>query len=164
MIWPIGYSKSKTFIMNFFMFFVEFSSCIPVSLIVTIEIAKTAQSYFIDFDQFMYSDWRKRKVFARIANLNEELGQVEYVFCDKTGTLTKNQLTFHTAVVGNQFYEFQYNLENKQYSCEAFTNDLNSRRRDGSTLQGSQVWQGQHLKSMEDYLLCLLFCNSISTI
>lgn len=57
--------------MNFLMFFVEFSSCIPVSLIVTIEIAKTAQSYFIDFDQLMYSSWRKKKVYARIANLNE---------------------------------------------------------------------------------------------
>lgn len=57
--------------MNFLMFFIEFSSSIPVSLIVTIEIAKTAQSYFIDFDQLMYSAWRKRKTFARIASLNE---------------------------------------------------------------------------------------------
>jgi len=90
--------------MNFLMFFVEFSSSIPISLIVTIEIVKTAQSYFIDFDQLMYSSWRKRKVYARVAALNEELGQVEYVFCDKTGTLTKNLLAFHTAVVGNQTY------------------------------------------------------------
>lgn len=62
--------------MNFLMFFIEFSSSIPVSLIVTMEIAKTAQSYFIDFDQLMFSSWRKRKTFARIASLNEELGQV----------------------------------------------------------------------------------------
>ena len=57
----------------------------------------------------MFSSWRNRKAFARTAALNEELGQVEYLFCDKTGTLTKNELKFHTAVIGDEAFEFQYN-------------------------------------------------------
>lgn len=70
------YNKSKLLVMNFLLFFIEYSSLIPVSLIVSIEIAKAAQSYFIDFDQLMFSSWRKRKAYARIAALNEELGQI----------------------------------------------------------------------------------------
>lgn len=83
----------------------------------------------------MYSTWRKRKVYARIAALNEELGQVEYVFCDKTGTLTKNELTFHTAVIGNQFYQFEYHSNNKEYICESFRRDLD-KKFNGNSLQG----------------------------
>lgn len=65
-----NYTRSKLLIANFLLFFIEYSSLIPVSLIVSIEIAKTAQSYFIDFDQLMHSSWRKRKAYARIAALN----------------------------------------------------------------------------------------------
>lgn len=54
----------------------------------------------------MYSTWRRRKAYARTAALNEELGQVEYLFCDKTGTLTKNELKFHTAIIGDESFEF----------------------------------------------------------
>jgi magnesium-transporting ATPase (P-type) len=70
LIWR-NYGRNRLFVMNFLLFFVEYSSLIPVSLIVSIEIAKTAQSYFIDFDQLMFSSWRKRKAYARMAALNE---------------------------------------------------------------------------------------------
>lgn len=69
-IWRKKFSKGKFFLMNFLLFFVEYSSLIPVSLIVSIEIVKAAQSYFIDFDQLMFSNWRQKKAYARIAALN----------------------------------------------------------------------------------------------
>jgi len=37
------------------MFFIDYSSIIPISLIVSMEIVKLAQSYFIDFDKLMFS-------------------------------------------------------------------------------------------------------------
>jgi magnesium-transporting ATPase (P-type) len=67
-------------------------------------------------------------------------------------------------VIGNISYQFQYNPETKEYQCESLSEDLNFKRRDGSSLQGSQVWQGQHLRLIEDYMMCLLFCNSINII
>lgn len=92
------------FVAYFFMYFIDFSSLIPISLIVSIEIIKLAQSYFIDFDKLMFSKEKDRGVLAKCAALNEELGQVEYVFTDKTGTLTKNKMVFHTAIIGNSKY------------------------------------------------------------
>jgi magnesium-transporting ATPase (P-type) len=50
----LKYGASQ-YIMYVMMFFIEYSSMIPVSLMVSIEIVKLAQSYFIDFDKLMYS-------------------------------------------------------------------------------------------------------------
>lgn len=54
-----GYRPTaKNFIKNFMMFFIDYSSIIPISLIVSMEIVKLAQSYFIDFDKLMFSKLR----------------------------------------------------------------------------------------------------------
>ena len=52
----------------------------------------------------MFSDQRKKGVTVKSASLNEELGQIEYVFTDKTGTLTTNKMQFKIAVIGSQMY------------------------------------------------------------
>jgi P-type E1-E2 ATPase len=77
---------------------------IPISLIVSIEIVKVSQSYFINKDTLMYSQFRKRKADVKTASLNEELGQIEYIFTDKTGTLTMNLMEFKIAIIGQKMY------------------------------------------------------------
>lgn len=57
-------------------YFVLINTMIPISLIVSIEIVKMSQSYFIDKDKLMYSDFRKKFANVKSASLNEELGQI----------------------------------------------------------------------------------------
>lgn len=88
----------------FLTYIVLLNTMIPISLIVSIEIVKMSQSYFINKDSFMFSEFRKKGVTVKTASLNEELGQIEYVFSDKTGTLTTNMMEFKIAVIGTKMY------------------------------------------------------------
>lgn len=67
---------------------------IPISLYVSIEIVKVLQSIFINQDVHMYHEETDRPAHARTSNLNEELGQVDTILSDKTGTLTCNSMEF----------------------------------------------------------------------
>ena len=67
---------------------------IPISLYVSIEIVKLLQAGFINQDIQMYDEEMGKPARARTSNLNEELGQVDTILTDKTGTLTCNQMDF----------------------------------------------------------------------
>ena len=77
---------------------------IPISLIVTIELVKYLQVIFMDSDVEMYSKEKDKFVKVNSCSLNEELGQIKYIFSDKTGTLTSNKLEFKACAIGNEIY------------------------------------------------------------
>jgi phospholipid-transporting ATPase len=52
---------------------------------------------------------------VQTSSLNEELGQIEYIFSDKTGTLTKNCMDFKKLAVGNILYGEIGNQNNFYY-------------------------------------------------
>ncbi|KAL2335697.1 hypothetical protein Fmac_016910 [Flemingia macrophylla] len=81
-------------ILHFLTALMLYGYLIPISLYVSIEIVKVLQSIFINHDQEMYYEETDRPARARTSNLNEELGQVDTVLCDKTGTLTCNSMEF----------------------------------------------------------------------
>ncbi len=71
---------------------------------VTIETVKFIQAIFISNDKKMYVEKSDMFVSVQSSNLNEELGQISYVFSDKTGTLTCNEMIFKKLIVdGNPF-------------------------------------------------------------
>ncbi|XP_077141372.1 phospholipid-transporting ATPase IG isoform X3 [Ranitomeya variabilis] len=79
---------------DFLSFMVLFNFIIPVSMYVTVEMQKFLGSFFIAWDKEMYDEEIKEGALVNTSDLNEELGQVEYVFTDKTGTLTENSMEF----------------------------------------------------------------------
>lgn len=81
--------------------FITFQNVIPISLYVSIEFVRTAQAAFIYFDPDMVYVRKGQKpedgtaTLARSWNLADDLGQIEYIFSDKTGTLTQVRTVMH---------------------------------------------------------------------
>ena len=127
-----GYKQHKSFYNNFilikrspleesfltfFTYFLLLNTMIPISLIVTIEIIKIIQGFFIEWDTKLYSKFRHQFCKARAVSINEELGNVNFIFSDKTGTLTLNQLKFKYCLINDKCYEYKRDVNyNKIYS------------------------------------------------
>uniref|UniRef100_A0A3B3WP89 Phospholipid-transporting ATPase n=1 Tax=Poecilia mexicana TaxID=48701 RepID=A0A3B3WP89_9TELE len=89
---------------DFLAFMVLFNYIIPVSMYVTVEMQKFLGSYFIMWDDEMFDEELGERAVVNTSDLNEELGQVEYVFTDKTGTLTENNMEFIECCVDGNVY------------------------------------------------------------
>lgn len=91
------------FVLGYLTYFILLSLMMPISLFVSLEFCKAAQAKLMEWDVLLTNkeDWMK----ARTSSLNEELSQVQYIFSDKTGTLTDNQMRFARAFAGDASFD-----------------------------------------------------------
>ncbi|KAI3497934.1 hypothetical protein L2E82_13930 [Cichorium intybus] len=81
-----------------------YSYLIPISLYVSIEMVKVLQTIFINNDLNMYDEESDKPAHARTSNLTEELGQIDTILSDKTGTLTMNSMEFIKSSIAGTAY------------------------------------------------------------
>uniref|UniRef100_A0A672T9T1 Phospholipid-transporting ATPase n=1 Tax=Sinocyclocheilus grahami TaxID=75366 RepID=A0A672T9T1_SINGR len=102
---------------DFLSFMVLFNFIIPVSMYVTVEMQKFLGSFFITWDKDFFDPEIQEGALVNTSDLNEELGQVEYVFTDKTGTLTQNNMEFIECCIDG----FQYKHRDTRCELDGFT-------------------------------------------
>jgi len=108
-------------------FIILYNNLIPISLIVTMEVVKFQQAQLINSDLDMYYPKTDTPALCRTSSLVEELGQIEYVFSDKTGTLTCNEMEFKCCSIAGVAYAETVD-ESKRADAEL----------EGSSRQGEQ--------------------------
>ncbi|KAI4293224.1 phospholipid-translocating ATPase [Pancytospora philotis] len=93
-----NYSRVGEVVKLLFSNYILYSYLVPLSLYVMIEVTRLIHASYIKYDRDMKVDGHKS--ICRNSNVIEDLGMIDYVLTDKTGTLTKNSMTlkhFHVS-------------------------------------------------------------------
>lgn len=115
----IGGTPALNGLVTFWAAIILFQNMVPISLYITLEIIKTCQAFFIHSDSEMYYEKLDYPCTPKSWNISDDLGQIEYVFSDKTGTLTQNVMEFKKATIngvpyGEAYTEAQAGMQKRQ--------------------------------------------------
>ncbi|KAH8309941.1 hypothetical protein KR067_002269 [Drosophila pandora] len=120
----------KQFLQDYLSFLILFNYLIPISLYVTIELQRVIGSLFMEWDLELYEKETDQPCVVNTSNLNEELGQINILFSDKTGTLTKNEMNFQQcSIAGRKFLFKKSRLEDDETSALLDINKFNADQR-----------------------------------
>ncbi|KAI6041769.1 hypothetical protein EDC04DRAFT_2665360 [Pisolithus marmoratus] len=141
-----------------FRFLILFSSIIPISLRVNLDMGKTVYA-----NQIM-TDPDIPNTIVRTSTLPEELGRIEYLLSDKTGTLTQNEMEMKKLHMGTMSYGFDSMDEVAHQLATAFGAE---HARQPSIATGAQLaTRGRRDMSsrLRDVVLSLALCHNVTPV
>ncbi|EDR22935.1 hypothetical protein, conserved [Entamoeba dispar SAW760] len=161
------------YITTFITFVILYNNLVPISLYISLEIVRIGQAYFINHDLDMVHKGKFAEV--RTSNLNEQLGLVDYIFTDKTGTLTQNLMEFKTCFVDG----IVYGLKNNELSLIKNTSSLNFNNKSNINNSNYEIQEfdnrkyvnfnptqikhdAKYNKHVNDFLRTLALCNTVT--
>ncbi|XP_078087852.1 LOW QUALITY PROTEIN: phospholipid-transporting ATPase VB [Mustelus asterias] len=147
---------------------------IPISLYVSIEFVKLGQIFFIHNDAEMYDESTNNRLQCRALNITEDLGQIQYIFSDKTGTLTENKMVFRRCTMMGT--EFRHDESSEDYTNMIISiineekdiipdEELLNRIQDAvvhmDSLTRLEAGTGLESACIIDFFLALTLCNTV---
>uniref|UniRef100_A0A8C1P2B4 Phospholipid-transporting ATPase n=1 Tax=Cyprinus carpio TaxID=7962 RepID=A0A8C1P2B4_CYPCA len=159
--WYLSRDISLNFWYNLLTFIILYNNLIPISLLVTLEVVRFTQALFINWDTEMYYAETDTPAMARTSNLNEELGQVKYLFSDKTGTLTCNIMHFKKCTIAGITYGHFPDLD-----CDRSMEDFRSDTTDSISFDDPTLIQNiekNHPTSPQicEFLTMMAVCHTV---
>ncbi|KAM4618220.1 LOW QUALITY PROTEIN: phospholipid-transporting ATPase ID [Polymixia lowei] len=149
--------------LTFWSYIIILNTVVPISLYVSVEVLRLGHSYFINWDRKMYYSQKDIPAEARTTTLNEELGQVEFIFSDKTGTLTQNIMVFKKCSINGKTYGMVELIfcSNERTACVDFSfNPLCDTRfkfYDNSLVEAIQLED----PSVQEFFRLLALCHTV---
>ncbi|CAL9097760.1 unnamed protein product [Musa textilis] len=139
-----------------------FQVMIPIALYISMELVRLGQAFLMMQDKNMFDEGSKTSFQCRALNINEDLGQIKYVFSDKTGTLTENKMEFLCASVGGVDYS---GGEEEAQSISVAGKTLRPKMTVKTDPELMNVMMGgkgiEKAKQARDFFLALATCNTI---
>ena len=147
-----GYGAGSPGLNGFITFWASvilFQNLVPISLYITLEIVRTFQAFFIYSDTYMYYEKLDYPCTPKSWNISDDLGQIEYIFSDKTGTLTQNVMEFKKATIGGEPYgeaytEAQAGMQKRQGIDVAKESDRAKKQIEQDRLETIRLLRQQH--------------------
>lgn len=152
---------------------ITFQNFVPISLYISFEVVRTIQALFIFEDHDMFYEKASRRTTAKSWNLSDELGQIQYILSDKTGTLTQNLMIFRECSIAGTVYHGDEPQDKEKASTQEEEPPANNRMRVRPSLEDVPPYKDARLTGLlnspsekqfgaaDDFFHCLSLCHTV---
>lgn len=161
---PIQQDPNFEAFFTFWTYIIILQVMIPLSLYVTIELCKILQVYHIHNNSDLFDTQTNKRTECRAMNITEELGQVQHIFSDKTGTLTENKMLFRKCTINGVDYNHTPSELEEAYSkpgTPAPPIIANPKLAEDLLMTQTSLAYTTHAMRIQEFFLVLSICNTV---
>jgi phospholipid-translocating P-type ATPase (flippase) len=143
---------------SFIIFTVMYNNIIPISLFVTMDIVRVLQVFVMEY-------YSKKEIKFRTGDINEDIGQIEYILADKTGTITEDKLKLSSCIIDSVLYDSKSGAEHVITEIEENADQesklLDLPQQDILSSLKSLAMNSNQNPTIYNFLSCMVLCNTV---